>query len=103
MWSNYIFNYEIDEIPYAVWDGEIKYYNEQVPNYIKLKLDICDNIDFDAGITGFGYCTDDIKDYTSLLAFLEDHYDEIEENDDTPYTNKECIDELIEICKEKIK
>lgn len=107
MWYTYVFNTDIDEQPYAVWDGNIKYVNVEVNNCIKVNMDIDDNIDFEAGIIGEGFDTSNIKDYKTLLAFLKEHYDEIEEPEecDNPcgITRRDCIDELIAVCNEKYK
>lgn len=102
MWYTYIFNTVLDEEPYYSY-GDISYRNVYNDNCIKVKMDFEDNIDFEAGVIGYGFNTDNIKDYESLLKFLEDHYSEVEEDDDSIgiFTRRECIDELIAICKEK--
>lgn len=103
MWYTYVFNTVIEEQPITVWDGIIKYGNIYIDNCIKVNMDIDNNIDFEAGIIGEGFDTDNIKDYKTLLAFLKEHYDEIEEDvSSSSITRCDCIDELITICKEKI-
>lgn len=100
-WYEFVFYTEKDEVPYLN-HGDIGFYNDELPVGIKVKMDLDGNIDFEAGVEGLGYDADDIKDYETLLIFLYDHYDEIEE-DDINSTRRDCIDELIEICKRKIK
>lgn len=104
MWHTYVFNTELVEEPYDA-HGDIGYRDVYYDNRIKVNIDIDNNIDFESGIIGYGFNTDDIKDYETLLVFLYEHYDEIEEDDydNSSFTRKECIDELIDICKEKIK
>ncbi len=102
MWISYPFYTDIKEVPYAVWDGNIKYINTEYECGIKIDINFNNDINFKSGVIGIGYDTSSIKDYETLLQFLEEHYNEIEEDDDTsPITRKECIDELIEICKEQ--
>ena len=100
-WYECIFYTEKDEVPYLN-HGDIGFYNDELPVGIKVKMDLDGNIDFEAGVEGLGYDTDDIKDYETLLMFLYDHYDEIEE-DVMIHTRRDCIDELIDICKKKIE
>lgn len=99
----YVFKTELDEQPYAVWDGEIKYQEVEKEEGIRLYMSSDNDIDFSKGIEGFGYDTSDIKDYDTLLAFLQEHYDEIEESEEASlFTRRELVDELMDICKEKI-
>ncbi len=106
MWYTYIFNTEIDEEPYYC-NGDICYRNIEADNCIKVFMDINNNINFSKGIIGYGFDTDNIKGYKDLLKFLKEHYNEIEEPSIEPFdscgiTRHDCIDELIEVCKEHI-
>lgn len=101
----YTFYSEPDEVPSHCWDGNIIYRKVYNDYCIKVDMDFDDNINFDFGIIGEGYDTKHIKSYEDLLKFIEEHYDEIQDDDDNMYnapTNRDCIDELIAICKEKI-
>ena len=61
-WYEFIFYTEKDEVPYLN-HGDIGFYNDELPVGIKVKMDLDGNIDFEAGVEGLGYDTDDIKDY----------------------------------------
>lgn len=103
MWFTYVFNSELTEEPYDA-HGDIGYRNVYCDNCIKVNITLNDEIDFKKGIIGYGFDTNNIKDYKSLLFFLNEHYNEIEEDEieSHPFTRKELIDELISICREKI-
>lgn len=103
MWHTYVFNTELVEEPYDA-HGDIGYRDVYYDNRIKVNIDTDNNVDFESGIIGRGFNTDNIKDYETLLIFLYDHYDEIEEEEfASSFERHNCIDELINICKEKIK
>lgn len=99
----YPFYTEIEEVPFCVVDGNIAYTNEEHIYGIEVEMDIDDNIDFTAGVIGHGYDTKGITDYKSLLAFITKHYDEIEDNDNSFPTRRDCIDELIAVCNKKYR
>ena len=102
MWYSFIFNSELSEEPYDT-HGDIDYRIVNCDNRIEVNIDNDGNIDFNDGIIGYGYDTDDIRDYKTLLEFLIEHYNEIEEEDNEySVSRRDCIDELINICKEKI-
>lgn len=105
MWYTYVFNTELIEEPYDA-HGDIGYRDVHYDNCIKVNMDIDDNIDFKAGIIGYGFDTSNIKDYKTLLTFLKEHYDEIEELDIPDLygiTRHDCIDELITVCNKKYR
>ena len=102
MWYSFIFNSELSEEPYDAY-GDIGYRIVNCDNRIEVNIDNDGNIDFNDGIIGYGYDTDDIRDYKTLLEFLIEHYNEIEEEDNEESVSRhDCINELIAICKENI-